>query len=87
MQLHGIERHEAGDTGDVLSRLVHEHADGRDKSRQRPDNRAHAVGIDEARTLGPENESERVGPSLDRSFGIVDSRDTTNLHQHRIALL
>src|SRR3954469_12330300 len=83
MQLHHVQRHEAGDAGDVLARLVDEQADRAHKRRQRPRDRPRPERIDEAGAVRPEDESDRARPRIDGGDRILNARDAADLDEHQ----
>src|SRR4051812_36590872 len=82
MELHDAEPHEAGDTTYVVHGLIHEHADSRDKRRQRRSNRPRSVRIDEPRAVGPEDEPDRPRARIDSGHRVLTTRDAANLYHH-----
>src|SRR5262249_3912460 len=87
VQLNSSQPGNCRDLIDVPARLIDEHADGGHERGQSGHDGTCALGLDEARALGPENKTHRTGAARDRAFGILHASDSANLHEHGFAFV
>lgn len=80
MELKGIDADAVGDIQEGSNRFIYENADLGDEWWELRDNASGSSRCDIARAAGEENETERVGASVNSCAGVIEICESTDLN-------